>query len=384
MPAIYGYLDPGAQTWMVLDEVRTSAFADAIRRVVRPGDVVLDIGSGSGVLALLAARAGASKVYAVERTGMAELISQHAVENGFEGVVEVVRKDFLHLSPEDLASPPRVVVSEMLGHFAPDENQHAIFQHARRLAHRDAVFIPQRYRLVFAPAHARAFAAEMAHLQDVHGVKLGALADRMGQRVANAQLEVSDLLGPEVESPWSAVDAPLPSSFTVSLDVTSDGDVNLVASSFIAELAPEVTLRTCVADAPTHWRQTLFPIDPPLPCRAGDRLDFELRPRLITDRGTWTWKLSRGDDVRIGDAMQSFVGDKHDLLLHLGVRFCRAPEKKASPLLDAWAAALGGRAEGDLDSLATRLLEAMPDAYPDIEAARQAVVRLLRAADALA
>lgn len=50
----------------LLDKKRTEAFQLAIGKVVKRGDIVLDAGTGSGVLALMAARAGAKKVYAVE------------------------------------------------------------------------------------------------------------------------------------------------------------------------------------------------------------------------------------------------------------------------------------------------------------------------------
>ncbi len=51
--------DPGWHMAMLLDEVRVGWFAHAIAATVRPGDVVLDLGTGTGLLAMLAARAQA-------------------------------------------------------------------------------------------------------------------------------------------------------------------------------------------------------------------------------------------------------------------------------------------------------------------------------------
>jgi protein arginine N-methyltransferase 1 len=54
---------------MIADKGRTSAYARALESLVVPESVVLDIGTGAGILALLACRAGAARVYAVEAGG---------------------------------------------------------------------------------------------------------------------------------------------------------------------------------------------------------------------------------------------------------------------------------------------------------------------------
>src|SRR5438045_3501304 len=94
MPILrFGFDDVVEHAYMVLDRERVSRFATAIESIVTPRDVVADVGSGSGVLSLLAARAGARKVYAIERSVIAELITEHARSNGFDSVIEVIRDD---------------------------------------------------------------------------------------------------------------------------------------------------------------------------------------------------------------------------------------------------------------------------------------------------
>ena len=66
----FGCLEPHID--MLADQRRTSRYLAAIRRAVRSDDVVLDLGTGTGILAIAAAQAGARRVFAIERSGIAD------------------------------------------------------------------------------------------------------------------------------------------------------------------------------------------------------------------------------------------------------------------------------------------------------------------------
>ena len=108
-----------SQKPMIVDQVRMDAYRSAIQEVVNEGDVVADIGTGSGILAFFALQAGARKVFAIEQDRVIEEAQQLAKINGLEERIVFIqgRSDRVEL-PEKVD----VITSEILGHFGYEEH----------------------------------------------------------------------------------------------------------------------------------------------------------------------------------------------------------------------------------------------------------------------
>lgn len=374
----FGYEDVAKQAWMLLDQSR-DAYIDALKEVIRPDSVVLDIGSGSGVWALFAARFGARKVYAVERSAMAEVIVEMADANGHSDVIEV-----LHLDARDLPAldpAPNVVVSEMLGHFAPDEDQHHLYRLAQRHAQDDAVFIPSSYTVELALADAADFKWEVERLQNYRGIHMEPLVRRLFNRTHLAAHDPSMLLSNEASTSTLASTAARPERYSCTVQAHKSGVANAIVASFTAQLSPTVRLRTNVTQPKTHWQQTVFPLSPPLAVEAGDDVELTIFPRAVNNRDTYAWSATRGDVTVGGDAMKALLGGKSAMLAALGF-VLRQPTLQHSKTLQHWQTALGSGANS-IDDMATAVFSAHPDDFTELSEARDAVLNLLHKCDGL-
>lgn len=76
---------------MLQDSPRNEAYRSAIfnnKDYIR-GKTVLDVGTGTGLLSIFCAQAGASKIFAVEASNLFELARKVVTENGFDDIIEV-------------------------------------------------------------------------------------------------------------------------------------------------------------------------------------------------------------------------------------------------------------------------------------------------------
>ena len=134
------------------DAARVSAFAAALADLVRPGDVVLDLASGTGILGLLACRAGAARVYAIDAGGMAAPARAIARRNGLDGRIHVINGFSTHV---DLPERADLLVTDQIGRFGFDAGAVEFIADARRrLLKPGARLMPSRIDLAVAPVEA--------------------------------------------------------------------------------------------------------------------------------------------------------------------------------------------------------------------------------------
>ncbi len=276
---------------MLADPVRMQAYAQAIARAVRPGDRVLDLGCGLGILGFMALRAGASKVYAVEKTDSIELARAIAERNGLSDRVE-----FFHGSSKDfqLAEPVDVLVSETLGSFGVEENTLDFTLDARqRLLKPGGRMVPQGLRAWLAPVCSAQACERLGFWsRPVQGLDFSPARDELLGRMSTASIASSDLLAsPQV---FAEVDLRRHEQVAVGrkllFPIERPGTLHGVAGWFDLMLDEETSLSTSPEAPATHWRQAVFPLRRAPSVVAGDYFELTL---AIGPSGP------RSDDTRV-------------------------------------------------------------------------------------
>jgi type I protein arginine methyltransferase len=287
---------------MIRDRVRTEAFRRAINAVVRPGDIVLDVGAGSGILSVFAARAGAAAVYAVERTPIAALAEQLAAANEVADTITVIHGDVMDI---ELPEQVDVIVSEWLGGFGIDEGMLAPVIAARdRWLKPTGVMIPHSVTAWTALVHDRYLAETIEFLRgDPFGLKLEVLVEMTVNEIIYSGTFRHLAAGDRRSEPcrlWttnadrtSLEQAQAPHESKPLLPVHDHGTANALALWFSAELAPGISLSVAPGDPPTHWGMTTAPLRSPVELTPGMIVRARVRTAPARPVGTWTsWAIA--------------------------------------------------------------------------------------------
>jgi len=274
------------------DTARMAAYTAAIAEVVRAGDVVLDLGAGTGILGLLACRAGARRVYAVDAGSMIEVAREVCRANGYDDRVTFVKK--LSLDAE-LPERVDVIVADQIGRFGFDAGILQYFADARRrFLKPGGRLVPNRIRMWVAPVEAAALRDQVEFWVsqpagfDFAPVRRYAANTGYPCRYTADQLLSAPQLGTALDL---AVATDASFDFAVSCRVLRSGTVHGIAGWFDADLSDSVQMSNSPLSRQAINRRTVFfPVDHPIAVESGDIVDVRM---CVAPTDTLvTWKVA--------------------------------------------------------------------------------------------
>ena len=284
---------------MIADRLRIRAYADALRRVITSDSVVVDLGTGTGIFALLACRLGARRVYAIEPSDAIQVAREIATANGFAERIE-----FHQAMSTEVTLPERadVIVSDIGGVLPWFQTHLPSIEDARRrflapggvlIPQQDAVWAavveaPELYARHSAPWEDCGFDLDMepARRLAVNTFKRGEVtADRLlaePQRWAVLDYALVENANIRARVHWTVSRAGTGHGIVVGLERT-------LAEGIRLSNAPE---RPDAVGPDSIYETVFFPWWSPVPLAAQDLIEVELRATLVNGSYIWCWNTS--------------------------------------------------------------------------------------------
>jgi len=275
---------------MISSRVRFHAYMEALRTSIKPGSVALDLGCGPGIMALLACKFGARKVYAIEASPIISLAREVAASNGLADKIEF----FEGLSTKvTLPEPVNVIVSDLNG-ILPWHRQHlpSIADARRRFLAPRGVLIPKKEVIWLGIADSEsAYAFHTRPWEADHGFNMEPARLLGTNTPCMVGLKPDDLLSApqralvldftQIEEPNSTLEA----EFVMSRSGTAYG----VLAWFDAALTDEIGFSNGPGCCQSIYQQTFFPWTKPVSLAPGDIVRVKLRCNLVGDDYVFRW-----------------------------------------------------------------------------------------------
>ncbi len=280
---------------MIADQVRMEAYDKALRHTVKPESVVLDIGTGTGIFALLACRYGARKVYAIEPSECIEVAQEMAAANGYSDRIVFIQDLSTRVK---LPEPADVIISDLRGVLPVFQHHFASIMDARRrfLAPGGAM-IPQQDTLWAAPISTPDVYQKIVGLYDnnSYGFDMQAMARFITNNWFGASKITSEQLFAEPKC-WATLDYTTIECSDVSGELTwtpeKAGIVYGLCLWFDAMLADGIRLSNAPGEPKTIYGRTFFPWTTPVDLGVGDKITIALKANRVGADYIWRWDTS--------------------------------------------------------------------------------------------
>jgi len=294
----FGYDSAPIHVAMLNDRVRTSSFLAGIYEVVHPGDVVIDIGTGTGVLAIAAARAGARHVYAVEASSIGKLAKAIFEANKLADRITLIEGWSTHINLPELGD---VLISEMIGNEPLAENVLEITIDAtKRLLKPEGRLVPNKVKIFGLPVSIphtelmkHTFITDtLKNWQSWYDIDFNPL----GKVIQN--FPHTFFINSFLARDWKTLSEPIllaEINFkdfnkmvidnTATVNSNASGQLDGLLEYFELELSPTTSISTHPAkvDINNHWRSPVWVFIPPLLVDTGNQFTVTYKYRKTED-----------------------------------------------------------------------------------------------------
>lgn len=298
------YTDLEMHRTMLRDRVRCDAYRQAVAKSVKPGDVVLDAGAGTGILSLFAVRAGARKVYAVERTKIVDFARQLLAANMAEERAQIIHGD---IETVELPEQVDLIVSEWMGGYGVDEGfLPAVLVARDRWLKPHGKMLPERVEAWIAPVWDGEMESDLSFWRNQpYQVDLSLIAETAIGEVKYCQHHITEsTLVAEPQQMWttdvytcSVEEARSPFKASLSFSIARGSSFNALATWFRADFGQGIVL-TNAPDAPkTHWGRFVYSLNRAMKVEQGTNLLVEFICEPTTDshcKSKWSVKVGDG------------------------------------------------------------------------------------------
>jgi len=274
---------------MIADRVRMDAYVSALRQSITPDSVVLDIGTGAGIFALIACQLGARKVYAIEPGDVIEVAKLIAQANGYADRIEFIHSLSTGAELPELAT---ISISDMRG-VVPLFQHHvpSIIDARKRLLDPAAILIPARDTLWAAIVGSPNQYRKVNNWSDVFGLDQQAARRMVTNSWWKARVTPEDLLvEPQCWGTldYASIESPDMQS-ELSWEIARDGTGYGVLVWFDTVLAEGIGFSNRPHCPELIYGSAFFPWSQPVTLSKGDVVRVFLAADLINDDYVWRW-----------------------------------------------------------------------------------------------
>jgi type I protein arginine methyltransferase len=272
------------------DPIRMRQWMAALAAGMPPGATVVDLGAGTGILGLLALRAGASRVYSIEYGPIAGIAEAIARENQLDDRVTVLRGMSTRI---ELPEPVDVLIADQIGYFGFNAGAFTYFADAcHRFLKPGGRTFPHSITLQCAPVESQVnFDRVDFWRQSPAGFSMeSAWRQAVNTPVSASRVAADALLGAPVCSAPLPLNPPAAAMVRLAgdVEVTRDGTLHGLAGFFSAELFPGVKMTNSPFSSEAISRAVSFlPIERPVPVRRGDSIAITVLVRPVEMVVSW-------------------------------------------------------------------------------------------------